>query len=57
MAIILATWEAESRKDNRRIMVQGQPGPIVQETPVFKNSQSKMEQRYGSSSRTPALQV
>jgi hypothetical protein len=33
MPIILATWEAEIR---RRIMVRGQPGQIVHETPSSK---------------------
>jgi hypothetical protein len=37
--VILATWEAE----NRRIMVQGQPGQTVWETPISKNNQSKMD--------------
>jgi hypothetical protein len=42
MLIILATQETEIR----RILVQGQPGQIVQET-LFKNNQDKMGWRCG----------
>jgi hypothetical protein len=48
MSVIPATWEAEIEK----IMIQGQPGHIVQETPI-----SKMDWRCGSNSRQSALQV
>jgi hypothetical protein len=51
MHVILATWEAE----NRRIEVQGQPKQIVYETTLSKNNQSKMDWRFNSSSRGPAL--
>jgi hypothetical protein len=37
MTIILATWEVEIRK----IMVQGQPGQILQETPISKITRAK----------------
>jgi hypothetical protein len=39
-----------------RISVQSQPGQTVLKTP-FQNNQSKIDWRYGSSSRVPALQV
>jgi hypothetical protein len=52
MPAILATWEDEIR----RIVVQGQLGQIVHETPPhLQNNQSKMDWRCGSSSRVPAL--
>jgi hypothetical protein len=41
----------------RRIMVQGQSGEIVWETPISKNNQSKIDWRCGSSGRMPALQA
>jgi hypothetical protein len=50
--IPLIPWEAEIR----RIKVQGQPGQIVPRLHL-QNNQSKMNWRYGSSSRAPALQA
>jgi hypothetical protein len=49
--VILATWEANIRK----IMVQGQPWQIVQETPSPKQPE-KNELEIRSSSRDPVLQ-
>jgi hypothetical protein len=40
MSIILATWEAKIR----RIVIQGQPEQIVQETHL-QNNHSKMDQK------------
>jgi hypothetical protein len=51
--VLLATWETESG----RTVAWGQPGQIVHETPHLQNNQNKMDWRYGSSSRKPALQV
>jgi hypothetical protein len=45
-AIILAIWEVEIR----RITVQGQPGQIVLETPIYKKD-------WGSGLRAPILKV
>jgi hypothetical protein len=51
--IILVTWEAE----NRNIAVRGQPRQIVcKNCPHLQNNQSKMDWKYISSSRLPALQ-
>jgi hypothetical protein len=50
--VLLGTWEAEIR-----IMVWAQPGKIVQEIPISKNKQSKMDWRSDSSGRAPALQI
>jgi hypothetical protein len=36
--------------------VRGLPEQIVHEIPIFKNNQSKMEWRCGSSGRAPALE-
>jgi hypothetical protein len=47
-SVIVATWEAEVW----RITVQGQP-----RQPVLQSNRSKMDWRYGWSSRTPALQA
>jgi hypothetical protein len=41
--VIPATWEAEIR----RIMVLGEPGQIVQETPHLQNNQCKMDWKCG----------
>jgi hypothetical protein len=49
---ILATSKAEIE----RIKVQGQSAQTVQETPISKKNQSKMDWRCGSSRRMPALQ-
>jgi hypothetical protein len=51
--VILATWEAEMG----RIVVQGQPGQIVLETPNLQNNHNKMDWRCVFSSRAPALQA
>jgi hypothetical protein len=50
--IILATWEAEIR----RIEVQGPPRKYFMR-PHVQHNQSKINWRYGSSYRMPALQV
>jgi hypothetical protein len=52
MPVILATWEAEIE----RIVVQGQFGKIVLETPHLRNK-SKMDWRCGSYGRVSALQA
>jgi hypothetical protein len=36
MPIILATWDAEIR----RVVVQGQPGQILHEIPIFKKTRA-----------------
>jgi hypothetical protein len=54
MPIILATREAEIR----RIVVQGQPGQMVHETPpISKITRTKMDWRSRSSGRVPALRA
>jgi hypothetical protein len=40
----------------RRVMIQGQTRQMIHET-SFQNNWRKINWRYGSSSRTPALQV
>jgi hypothetical protein len=53
MPVILASSETESR----RISGEGQFGKIPYETPISKNSQIKMNWRFGSSGRMSALQM
>jgi hypothetical protein len=50
--VVLATWEAEIR----RIQFQASQGKAFP-TLHLQNNQTKMEWRYGSSGRKPALQV
>jgi hypothetical protein len=38
MLVILITWEAEIKRIKRKIMVPGQPGQKVHETPISTNS-------------------
>jgi hypothetical protein len=52
----LVTWETKIG----RIVVQGQSGEIILETPHphhLQNNQSKMDWRHDSSSRVPVLQA
>jgi hypothetical protein len=51
--VILTIWEAEIG----RIVVQGQRGQIVPETPISKITRAKMDWRCGFSGKVPALQV
>jgi hypothetical protein len=54
MPVTLATWDSEIW----RIAVQGQPSKqFMRPPPHLQNNQSKMDWRFGSSSRVPTLQV